>query len=150
MNGDFYGSLHHQTDLYSVEERLQAYSLNVQSVPSNYQVSRFLEKSNEVMLRTRISGFLVDFRPEGRWPSLNECFQFWRRMESKDTRAKPPDPKHDIYSHTCKAFTYGAHLLPMMIRGVVRRGREVERMPPDMAPGRMTLKEGLDGGTGWL
>jgi len=151
MNGDFYGTTHHGSDLYSVEERLQRYGLAAQSVPSNYQVNRFLEGANEVMLRVRISGFLVDFRPEGRWPSLNECFQFWRRQDKKETRGKPADPKHDQYSHTGMAFTYGAHLLPMLIRGRVKGARgQLERHPPNMSATRMRLMDGMDSGTGWL
>lgn len=131
MKLDFYGTQHYGNDLFSISERASAYGLYCEGTPSQYKVENFRDKANEVLLRTRISGFLVGFRPEGFWPAIDECFQFWRRREHLDTSkaGKPAEPLHDQYSHTCTAFTFLTWDLPMLVPGRVGKNRQVEPHP---------------------
>lgn len=120
--GGYDSKSHNPTDLYSVEERLARYDLYSDAVPSSYNRDNFLERTDEILLRTRISGFLVGFRPEGRHPAINEALSMWRRHESSD-RSRPgkaPDPIHDENSHPCTAFMHGASQIAMLMSGRVK------------------------------
>lgn len=135
MCGDFIGSAHGFTDLMSVGERVQHYQIPWQSHSVSHQMDALYEHADEVMLRTRISGRLVGIRPEGLWPSIDDCFLFWRRGESSESRHTPAKPLHDEYSHTGTAYLYGARYLPATIQATLSENRTRIVEPSNLKPG---------------
>lgn len=155
MNGDYDGAIRSSGDLYSVEERLMAYGIPVQSVPSSWKRNVWLEKADEVLLRTRISGFLVGMKPGGIWPSIDETFAFWRRQSRSEKSDRPAKPRHDAYSHAGSAWSYGSHLVTSFLFGrIVGEGEDRHRVVYPQgrpgAPDRVQLADPVDRATGWM
>jgi hypothetical protein len=129
--GCHFGTHRHGSDQYSVQQRLAEYGIIMQSMPAQYQMDTWIEQADEVLLRTRVSGFLVDKRPQnGRWPAPNEIFTFWRRAEQKESTMKAAQPLHDDYSHGGTAWVFGARWLPMLVQAKMRGGHERTIIPP--------------------
>jgi len=125
MYGDFIGGANTPTDLYTVEDRFHQYGLMCSSRPAQWRMEQLIEHANEVMLRIRISGFLVGKRPcGGRWPSIDECYAMWRRGERSKTQGHQATPIHDDYSHTGQATIFGAQWLPARVEARIMEDRK--------------------------
>jgi hypothetical protein len=147
--GDFQGAARTATDLHTVEERFDHYGVFCQSAPVSHKMDRLIEHADEVMLRTRISGRLVGVKPCGRWPSVDECFHYWRRMESLET-GREAKPLHNEFSHTGTAFVYGSRWLPLHLGA--RLDKKAGRVIEELSVGPYTAQQmpEVNPHTGWL
>jgi len=140
--GCYFGTHSHGGDNLSIEQRFMEYKLPMQSFPAQYKMGNWIEQADEVLLRTRISGFLIDKRPQnGMWPACNEIFTFWRRGESKESTMKPSEPLHDAYSHGGTAWVFGARWLPMLVQAKMRGGHSREVIAPGSPVGKVEYSE---------
>jgi len=111
---DAYGLAHGSAGPDSVEDVMRRYKLHVVSSATTHNLEKWIEHANGILVRTRISPNIADRKPYSggtAYPSITDSLLSWRWLPPTPRESRPK-PAHDIHSHGCTAFIYGAMQLP--------------------------------------
>lgn len=118
---DAFGRGHGAAGVNSVEDIMGQYGLNVISASTAHNLEKWLEHANAVLTRVRISPQAGERKPVSggvRYPSIKDSFLSWRWLPPTE-RERKPQPAHDIHSHGCTAFVFGAMQYPAKVASQV-------------------------------
>lgn len=151
LAGDIAGRARAASSPRTVEKIWRDYGIiDVRSGSPAHNLDAWIAHANSCLPNIRISGFLVGYRPEGVWPSIDETLVYWQRMESTEA-GREAKPLHDDYSHPGSALVYGLKHLPQTRYAERHRQTRVRQvMPRIRGPATMGRAPARDPSTGWL
>lgn len=133
----------------SVEQTWQDYGMFSLSSSPAHHMNDWILHANACIPRMQLSKRLVGLRPERSWPSADEIFEYWSRMESTEA-GREAKPLHDDYSHGGTAIVYGCQHLPHSPQGAVDPKTGDRVVADRRIQVHTVLKERRDPHTGWL
>jgi hypothetical protein len=104
---------------HSVEGIMRGYGLPIITCSTAHNLEHWIEHTDAIVPRIRISGRIADRRPlsgGSRFPSIKQALLYWKWLDHTEREAKPK-PAHDMFSHAATAVIYGCMKQPLKWEG---------------------------------